>query len=61
MEYLSHWQFWLAVVVVSIVASLVMSFVFARIGGLSVNTRTLFFVLLLILAGWAVWKYVLGK
>lgn len=61
MEYLSHWQFWLAVVVVSVVASLVMNFVFSRMGGLSVNTRTLFFVLLLVLAAWAVWKYVLGK
>lgn len=33
MEYLSHWQFWLAVIVVSFVASLVMNFVFSRIGG----------------------------
>lgn len=33
MEYLGHWQFWLAVIVVSVVASFVMNFVFSRLGG----------------------------
>lgn len=33
MEYLSHWQFWLAVIVVSVVASLVMGFILGKIGG----------------------------
>lgn len=33
MEYLSHWQFWLAVVVVTIVVSIAVNFVLSKMGG----------------------------
>lgn len=33
MQYLSHWQFWLAVVVVGIVVNLVMTYVMPKFSG----------------------------